>query len=206
MPVRPSSAAPLSRGYESASVEELFRHLQPILGAAARRVLAANDPEYEDVLQSALERVFASLCDERLERDTALRSWAIVITRNVAIDHLRLRCRERRIFGRDDVAEVAPNSDVATAQPERVAHARRELGRFMEALARLPPRSARVVYMHDVLGHELAHISATIGMSVSAAQSRLVRGRRRINDELDLDPQPRRTPRPPPPNAFAVQR
>jgi len=44
---------------------------------------------------------------------------------------------------------------------------------------------AEAVFLHDVLGHELAEIAIMTQVSVSAAQSRLVRGRRELFRRLD---------------------
>lgn len=185
MPVKPSSAR-TAHQRDRASVHRLFRNLQKILGAAARRVLAADDPEYEDVIQAALERVFAGL-DERGLADDTLQGWAVVIMRNVAMDSLRLRCRERRVFLRDDGTKSASVSNAAAQEPDRVTLAREQLEQFAAALSRLPKVCARVVYMHDVLGWELTTIAEVLGVSVSAAQSRLVRGRRRITHWLKFE-------------------
>lgn len=43
------------------------------------------------------------------------------------------------------------------------------------------------MYLHSVLGYELAEIAAMIGISVTAAQSRLVRGRREITHRMKPD-------------------
>jgi DNA-directed RNA polymerase specialized sigma24 family protein len=55
--------------------------------------------------------------------------------------------------------------------------ARSELADLREALLRLNPSRASAVFLHDVLGHELAEIAVMEGVTVAAAQSRLVRGR-----------------------------
>jgi DNA-directed RNA polymerase specialized sigma24 family protein len=44
----------------------------------------------------------------------------------------------------------------------------------------MSPKKAMVLVLHDVLGHDLTEVSVMLGVSVSAAQSRLVRGRREL--------------------------
>jgi DNA-directed RNA polymerase specialized sigma24 family protein len=39
---------------------------------------------------------------------------------------------------------------------------------------------AEAVVLHDVLGHDLAEIARLTGVTVAAAQSRLVRGRKEV--------------------------
>ena len=65
-----------------------------------------------------------------------------------------------------------------------MADVRSQLRRFEGALSRLRPAKAEVVYLHDVLGHDLAEVAAAVGTSVAAAQSRLIRGRREIIDRM----------------------
>ena len=53
---------------------------------------------------------------------------------------------------------------------------------------------AETVLLHDVFGYELAEIAVLTGASVSAVQSRLVRGRKELHKKLGLD---RAAPLPP---------
>jgi DNA-directed RNA polymerase specialized sigma24 family protein len=62
----------------------------------------------------------------------------------------------------------------------RVACADPRAARVRDALRRLGPEKAQVVYFNDVLGHEIDEIASTLGISVAATQSRLVRGRKEI--------------------------
>ena len=49
------------------------------------------------------------------------------------------------------------------------------------------PQRAEALVLHDVLGHDLAEVSALLGVSIAAAQSRLVRGRSELKQRLDAD-------------------
>lgn len=154
--------------------------LRPLVDGALRRVIGGDDPEYEDVVQSAFEHLLEAIRDGSFRGEGTLAGWALAIVRNVAFDRVRARCRERRVFAREEDAEalglewsVSPGLDGRT-------HARQQLSRFMSALSRVGPEKAEVVYLFDVLGHDMAEVAATTGISVAAAQSRLVRGRQEI--------------------------
>ena len=88
--------------------------------------------------------------------------------------------RDRRLFHRPD-AEAADPIDLP--EPERLEHrleARSEVERVQRILARMKPEQTRTLVLHDVLGHELSEIAVLTGVSVAAAQSRLVRGRKEL--------------------------
>jgi hypothetical protein len=76
--------------------------------------------------------------------------------------------------------------------PEHLTGVQERLRRVKGALLGLGMHKANVVFLHDVLGHELGDISSILGITVAAAQSRLVRGRREIIEQIDL---PRRAQR-----------
>jgi RNA polymerase sigma-70 factor, ECF subfamily len=164
----------------------LYQLLLPVVDAALRRVLTARDPEYEDLLQSALEGVFAAVRKDRFRGEASLATWAGRIARNIAIDALRARARERRVFSHPgDTEDVAARTRSVGASPEQLADVREQLARYRDALWSLCPTKAEVVFLHDVLGHQLEEIAATLCISVAATQSRLVRGRKELGDLVE---------------------
>jgi RNA polymerase sigma-70 factor (ECF subfamily) len=93
---------------------------------------------------------------------------------------LRARVRDRKLFRREtpsapELAEVAPSTP-----PERRLEARSEVERLQGILIRMKPDQARTLVLHDVLGHDLSEIAVLTGVTVAAAQSRLVRGRKEL--------------------------
>jgi RNA polymerase sigma-70 factor, ECF subfamily len=57
-------------------------------------------------------------------------------------------------------------------------------------LARMNPARAQVLVLHEVNGMDLAEIAAVLGISVTAAQSRLSRGRRELMSRLGETDEP----------------
>jgi RNA polymerase sigma factor (sigma-70 family) len=162
------------------SRDNIVLRLAPAIAASLRRVVGGDDPEYEDMYQTALERVFRTLGESNFRGDCTAAGWAYVIARNVAVDALRARMRERGFLSLDDTFEETLPQPTGDIGPERLAEARQELSRLGEALAGLRPANAIVVYMHDIVGHDLAEISKCLRITPAAAQSRLVRGRRDV--------------------------
>jgi RNA polymerase sigma-70 factor (ECF subfamily) len=166
------------------AVNHVVESMQTAIEAVLQRVLGVTDPEYEDVLQNSLVRVITTLDREAYRGDCPLSSWAALIARKAAADALRDRYRQRRVFVHDETGESWSTFAMAAAGPEEQIQARERLKRFNKALSRLGQGSALVVYLHGVLGYELTEIAAMVGISVAAAQSRLVRGRREIAHRL----------------------
>lgn len=158
---------------------QVIERLGPIVDTALRRVIGADDPEFDDVLQSVFERLLGTVHHDSFRGECSIAGWALAITRNVAIDRLRARSRERHVFAREGVASTGEHRS-ADPGPERIADLRQQLARFAGALSRLGAAKAEVVYLHDVLGHDLTQVADMLGISVAAAQSRLVRARREI--------------------------
>lgn len=158
-----------------------------------RRVVGAEDPEYEDLVQSAIEHVLLTFERGQFRGDCPKGGWAAVIARNVAIDAIRARSRERQLFAHEpaDLTDAGggPRLD-AKLGPEHLIGVQERLRRVKSALLGLGAQKANVVFLHDVLGHELPDVAGILGISVAAAQSRLVRGRREIIDQIDATPGP----------------
>lgn len=156
----------------------LVDRLEPIVERTLMRVLQNRSADFEDLVQVTFERIIRTLRDRRFDARCSLSTWASVIATHVGIDALRSRIRERRLFkGRE--TDGSPHHELpsrvdATARLE----ARAEVIRVQRVLAGMNPAQAEAVLLHDLLGHDLAEIAAITGVSVAAAQSRLVRGRK----------------------------
>jgi RNA polymerase sigma-70 factor (ECF subfamily) len=153
-----------------------IKRLRLVIGAALRRYANGDDSEYEDLVQSVLEGVFRAT-DTKEPWPSFPPQWVTAIARNIAIDRLRARARERRLFADASIETEECTACERTAEPEHVAHVRQELRRLQASLERIGPIGAQVIYLHDLLGYALAEVADAIGISRAAAQSRLVRGR-----------------------------
>jgi RNA polymerase sigma-70 factor (ECF subfamily) len=208
---RPARSAPVSdeeivlgltRG-EPRSAEQLYDRVHLHVQASLRRILRSTGPDYEDLVQASFERILKTLTERALKSPYNLPGWASAVATHVALDALRRRVREQRLFARFaqgpglgegdldlartsmQVGQQAPSTD-----PERALSARAELQRLQRILGAMNPKHADVLVLHDVLGHELSAIAEITGLTVAAAQSRLVRGRKDLLRRAQKD-QPR---------------
>lgn len=156
----------------------LYRQLLPVVDRTLRRVLGRREADHDDLVQQSFEQIIRTLRERRFTHACPLTAWATTLTARVALTELRRRYRARR-----HLAELAAEADVdattarsyaeSAALSERVAEVRRELGQ-------LDPGRAWVVVLHDLEGHRLADVAVMLGISLTAAQSRLLRGRQEL--------------------------
>jgi RNA polymerase sigma-70 factor (ECF subfamily) len=154
----------------------LVDRLEPAVERTLMRVLQSRTTDFEDLVQATFERIVRTLVERRFDARCSLSTWASAIATHVGIDSLRSRIRERRLFKDEKASGVHELSSRVDASAR--LEARAEVARVQRILARMNPAQAEAVLLHDLLGHDLSEIAAITGVTVAAAQSRLVRGRR----------------------------
>jgi len=161
------------------AAEIVYERVATVVDAVLFRLLGPNDHEREDLAQQAMERIIGTIVSGRYMRDCSLSSWATLITQHLAIDTMRSRTRDRRVFDRHvgtQTVELVPDGNRST---EQIVETQRRANRLIRVLSSISSTHAEAVVLHDLLGHDLAEIARLTGVSVAAAQSRLVRGRRK---------------------------
>ena len=152
----------------------LYDALYPIVARALQKILHQT-ADYEDLVQTAFESIVRTLQKPRAREIENLAAWSSAIATRVALDALRSKIRERRLFDRD-----ADSSQVVEAMPaprlERQLDVRADLAWLHAALAGMNPDQAEAVLLHDVLGHDLWEVARITDVSPAAAQKRLSRG------------------------------
>lgn len=171
---------------DEAVANELYDRLAQTVEHTLFRVLGRREADHEDLIQSVFEQVVKTLRTRRFAGACSLKTWASSVATNVGLNALRSRRRERSVFERYHTE--AETDARAKDDPERELGTRRELDEVRHALANLNPGRAEAVFLHDVLGHDLAEISALTNTTIAAAQSRLVRGRRDLMEALGRQP------------------
>jgi RNA polymerase sigma factor (sigma-70 family) len=183
-PVAGAVAAPASRTQaevlrgavagEPWAYAALYDALYPIVARALQKILHQT-PDYEDLVQTSFELIVRTLQKPRAREIENLAAWASAIAARVALDSLRARIRERRVFNRDADTAHAVDS-VPGPKLERSLDARRELEWLQTTLAAMNSEQAEAVLLHDVLGHDLWEVASMTEVSPAAAQKRLSRG------------------------------
>ncbi|HEY6878211.1 MAG TPA: sigma-70 family RNA polymerase sigma factor [Polyangiales bacterium] len=167
--------AALRRG-EAWATGQLYARLQEPVSRTLARFLRRQGGQLEDLVQTSFERMIRFLTHHTLDEDCNLRGWARTVATNVALDHLRREVSERRLFVSAEL-QLETRHGVSA---ESALDARASLHKLQRALAGMDRSYAQTVLLHDVLGHELREIALQMHVSVAAAQSRLVRGRKEL--------------------------
>lgn len=172
------------------AAEALYERVQPVVDQCLRRILRSTGPDYDDLMQAAFERIITVLSKKPLGGKCDLRAWSAAVATHVALDSLRRRVRERRLFQSD--AEMPPHCAQQSSVEGRL-EARADIHLIQHILAKMKPNGARTLLLHDVLGYELLEIAQMMGVSVAAAQSRLVRARNELLRRAGENAKGRRT-------------
>ncbi len=167
-----------------ASVATAFHdRVRPRVDATVVRLLGCREPDHDDTVQNALIALVASL--SRFRGECSLDTWIARVTAHVVWKELRRRTISRRVFDR---SELDMESCEGEPDPEsRLAH-RSDLVRIRAHLDAIDPLKAWTLILHDVAGFDLREVAEITDASVAAAQSRLVRGRRELEERLAADP------------------
>jgi RNA polymerase sigma-70 factor (ECF subfamily) len=126
--------------------------------------------EGEDIVQDALAKAFYAL--SQCPEVPPLRPWLFRIAHNTALDLLKSHGKKYTDLSAelDDVTSFEDAPDPAIV--------RAALARFVA----LPVTQRSAVILKDVLAHSLAETAETMGISVMAVKSALVRGRAALRD------------------------
>jgi RNA polymerase sigma-70 factor (ECF subfamily) len=173
----------LRRGDASAAAS-LHDRVRPVVDRTVRRLLGARDIDCEDVAQLVMIELVTTI--DRYRGDCSLDSWTSTIAAHVVYKHIRRRRTERRIFGAldTDLLAVARSS----SRPGQEVMMRDVVRRVREHLEAMDETKAWTFLLHDVSGYDLREIAQITGVSVAAAQTRLVRGRRELHERIGNDP------------------
>lgn len=161
---------------------ELYERLIGVIDKSLFRVFGRREIDHDDLVQTTFEQVVLTLARGSYAGNCSLKTWAARISVNVGLNALRSRRRERRVV--DHSAEFPPEY-ASSIDVERQSDARAALRVVMSQLADMNPRRAEAVLLHDIQGYDLGEVAVMTSVSVTAAQSRLVRGRRELLKRLD---------------------
>ena len=172
--------AGMQRG-DADSAEALYDRLRPRVESTVRRLLGRGDPDHDDCVQNAFVELVRSVDGYRGE--CSLEHWVAQIAARVVYRQIRQRKLYRRHF--DTPAETPDRAEPVDASRRLVA--RDLFARIRAMLGAIETDNTYTFMLHDVVGFDLREIAQITGVSVAAAQQRLIRGRRAVHAHLRTD-------------------
>jgi RNA polymerase sigma-70 factor, ECF subfamily len=174
----------------------LYDRLSGVIDRSLYRVFGRRETDHDDLVQSVFEQVVLTLARGSYAGNCSLKTWAARISSNVGLNALRARRRERKVVDHNadlpGEPSLSPQSTTTYPVPgmtaidlERQSSARATLQLVMGELSEMNSRRAEALILHDIEGYDLEEIAAMTKISVAAAQSRLVRGRKELLKRLD---------------------
>lgn len=173
------------RGGDPASARSLYQRLQPVVSRTASKLLGFSDRDLDDVVQTTMIEIITSI--GRFRGESSLASWASTIAAHVVFKHIRRRGTERRIFG-DAAVEFLSSAASVSGDPARLARLRQSVAAVGECLRQIDPLKTWTFLLHDVCGYDLREVAEITEVSIAAAQTRLVRGRREVHERIAKRP------------------
>jgi RNA polymerase sigma-70 factor (ECF subfamily) len=159
--------------------------VRPTIDRTLVRLLGRRDVDHDDLAQRALIELFTTIGSYRGE--CSLDSWTGTLTARVVWKHLRRRKLERKLF-----EGLAPEESMRLVAPTELASEavmRGLVARVAGLLEKMDQDRAWTFLLHDVCGYDLREVASITGASVSAAQTRLSRGRRELHALVAADPE-----------------
>lgn len=163
------------------SLRELHRRYSGVLLATAMRVLN-NARDAEEVVQEAFVQIWEKASVYDAQRGKPL-TWAMTLTRNKAIDHLRRVQRRRRL--QDEVAEEAKIWDhvvESDSSDEAEAHERKNIVR--SAVIQLSPDQRRAIELAFFSGMTQLEIAQKLDEPLGTVKARIRRGMLKLRQIL----------------------
>lgn len=158
----------LCRSGDDAAFEEIVRRHRAALERYCRGIVGPD--QSEDVVQQALMSAYLALRSGD-DRELALKPWLYRVTRNAALDALRVE-RRRRDELDDDVLDAPP--------PAQVLESRQRVRDVVAAVGALPERQRDALVMQTFHGLSYRAIARSMGEDVPVVRQLIHRARGRV--------------------------
>ena len=171
------------QGDRQAFGELIQRHWRKCVGVACG--FLRNRHDAEDQVQSACMKAYEHL--DQYQRDAEFSTWLARIVANECLMLMRVRRRARFVYLDEVAAEpkslpielpsAGPDPEGELAFTEMLQVVRLEAGR-------IPPLMRNVMLLRYIQGLPMTDVAGQLGITVSAAKSRLVRARAELRSRM----------------------
>jgi RNA polymerase sigma-70 factor (ECF subfamily) len=172
------------RAGDQSAASAFYERVRPQIDKTLLRLFGKRDDDCDDLRQLALIELVFTL--HRFRGECSLDTWVGSVTAHIVYNHLRRRQTEARLFRAFEREDALPSSGIGTAREPMVRNLMQRASLHLEAMNH---DKAWAFVLHDLLGYDLKELARIMSVSVSAAQTRLVRGRRELHDRIGRDPE-----------------
>jgi RNA polymerase sigma factor (sigma-70 family) len=158
--------AGLATGDSDAASAFVRRFQRRVFGLA--RTIVADDRAAEDVAQEAFVRAWKHAASYDPRRGSVV-GWLLTITRNLAIDSVRVR----RPFPIEPAALVGLDRSSNDREMHELAELGDDVARLRIALSRLPEEQSRAVLLAGLLGYTAREIGEIEDIPLGTAKTRI---------------------------------
>ena len=167
---------------DDAAFASFYRRFAPGLFSMVYDILQ-DQKEAEDVLQESFVQMWKKASTYDSARSGVF-TWAVMISRNRAIDRVRSRQRRSRTF-EAAVAEAAAEPIQLEAQADELLGHAEERTRIRSALSHLPEAQRDAIDLAFFRGLTQAEISEKTGAPLGTIKARIRRGLIALRDRLE---------------------
>lgn len=159
---------------DDAAFDTLARRVRERVRVWARRLVGDGD-EAEDIAQLVLVRMHERL--HEFEGRSRFASWLYRITRNVAIERLRVEERRNALLAREIAAAVDNSHSEAIGERDDVFRLQQLVATHFRDLS---PRQREVFELVELRGERVADVAAELDIEATTVRVLLLRARRTI--------------------------
>lgn len=172
------------RAGDPSAATAFYDRIRPQVDRTLARVFGRRDTDCDDLRQLALMELVFTL--HRFRGECSLDTWVGTVTAHIVYKHLRRRQTEARLFGVLEREDLLPPSAMGTGREALIRNLMQRASGHLEAMH---ADKSWAFILHDLLGYDLKELAQIMKVSVSAAQTRLVRGRRELQGRIADDPE-----------------
>jgi RNA polymerase sigma-70 factor (ECF subfamily) len=174
-----------SRAGDTRAFSELVERYERKIYRLAKHI-TQNDEDAEDVLQESFMKAYTHL--DSFQGDSKFYTWLVRIAVNEALMKLRKRKSDRTVSLDEpqDTGEDLVTREIAVwdDDPEK-KYSREELAEILdEAVQSLKPSFRTVFVLRDIEELSTEDTAQTLGISIPAVKSRLLRARLQLREKL----------------------
>ena len=162
---------------QGGAINELFAQHYKASLRTAYRILRSNQ-DSEDVVQTAYCAGFRHF--HRFRGESSFKTWVTRIVVNCCL----MQLRERRARPRVALDDVQPALESRAATPETLCYLRQLRAAHTNAASKLPPNLKDVYGPCLIADIEVPTVAHQLGLTATAAKSRLFRARRKVERDL----------------------